>query len=104
MGYSIGCRRGRGSRMWHASVRIDYRLFRETKARLERLALQRSVDELSRELRLMPFEAYAPVRDQLWILLRAINRRRRAAGLELLPNAVVGWRRVPVRPFEGPGD
>ena len=98
-GYSIGCRRGRRGKAMHASVRIQREYFQKLKQEFERVAVQRSLEELWHGLRGIPYEPYAPVRDQLRGLLRAVNRRRQVAGLELLsPNAV--WRRrVPVRPF-----
>ena len=99
-GYAIGCRKGRASGTWHASVRIERKRFREMKERFEEAAIHRTTEDLCRELRSTGFEPYAPVRDQLRQLRRAINRRRQAAGLELIPPEAVGWRRSPVRPFE----
>jgi hypothetical protein len=69
------------------------------KAHFARLAVHRSVAELGHELRAIPHEPYAPVRDQLRALLRAVNRRRRAAGLELFPREALRLRRGPVKPF-----
>jgi len=99
MGYSIGCRRGRYGRGLHASVRIHRNLFHELKARLERIAVQASVEELCGELRAVPVEPYAPVRDQMRIILRAVNRRRKVAGLEMVPFTALRLRRVPIKPF-----
>ena len=99
-GYSIGCRRARGGGAWHASVRIQRERCGEEKARLAALALTCSVEEIAAELRGLRWEPYAPVREQLHGLLRAINRRRKAAGLELVPSGALWWRRRPVRPFE----
>ncbi len=99
MGYSIGCRRWRNGKTWHPSVRIARGPFGELKARFSALAVHRSVEELSRELRGIDYEPYAPVRDQLRILLRAVNRQRHAAGLEPVPREALRWRRVPARPF-----
>ena len=97
-GYSIGCRRGRDG-AWHASVRIERQRFAELKREFERLAVHRAVEELAVALRAIPYEPYAPVRDQLRVLLRAVNRRRKIAGLELVPWDAPRWRRNPVRPF-----
>ena len=99
MGYSIGCRRARGGGKWHASVRIQREAFGELKARFERMAVHCSIDYLCREFRTIPFEPYAPVRDQCRILLRAVNRRRKAAGLEPVPREAQRRQRIPVRPF-----
>ncbi len=99
MGYSIGCRQGRKGGASHGSVRIQQPLFQELKAGFGRIALRRSVEELVHEIRAIPYELYAPVRDQLRGILRAVNRRRQAAGLELVPPGALWWRRVPVKPF-----
>lgn len=100
MGYSIGCRQARGAGEWHASVRISKAAFSSLKARFERLALERSVEELTLTLRRLPFEPYAPVQDQIGILMRAINRRRKQAGLESLAWNAAWRQRRPVRPFD----
>lgn len=99
-GYSIGFRRSCHAATSHASVRIAQMHYRKLKRRFEEMALDLEVEEFCRELRALEFEPYAPVRDQLRAILRAINRRRLAAGLETLPREAVGWRRTPVKPFE----
>jgi hypothetical protein len=100
MGYTIGYRQARNGQSWHVSVRIHRGLYRELKARLETLALKLPVEELIHELRGIDYEPFAPVRTQLRAILRAVNRPRKLAGLELVPGQSVYWRRVPVRPFE----
>jgi hypothetical protein len=99
MGYAIGCRPARGGGPLHPSVRIERREFAALKTHLRQMAVHRSVEDLGRILRSLPYEPYAPVRDQLRILLRSLNRRRKAAGLEPVPLAVLRQRRRPVRPF-----
>ena len=99
MGYAIGCRPARGGGVLHPSVRIERREFASLKAHLGRIAVHRSVDDLCRILSSLPYEPYAPVRDQLRILVRSINRRRKAAGLELVPARAFRQRRKPVCPF-----
>lgn len=98
-GYAIGCRKGRGTHRWHSSVRIERRRFRELKASFESSACA-AAEGLIRDLGRLAFEPYAPVRDQLGQILRAINRRRRAAGLEPLPFEAARRRRWPVLPFD----
>ena len=93
-------RRGRGGGRWHASVRIDRRQYLELKAYFEEMAPRWTVERLTRELAELPFERYAPVRNQVFMIWRAINRRRKVAGLEPVPREVLPWRRRPVRPFE----
>ena len=99
VGYAIGIGRSRRDRSLHASVRVQREVFRELLARFKQIALQRTVDELCRELRALPFEPFAPVRDQLGILLRVVNRLRKTAGLELVPWNAVRLFRKPVRVF-----
>jgi len=99
-GYSIGCRPARGGGKYHASVRIDRERFAELKARFEAAAPHLSIEELCSALRSLRFEPYAPVRAQFCCLLRAVNRRRKLAGLEPVPRSVLRLRRRPVRVFE----
>lgn len=99
MGYSIGCRPGRGGGALHASVRIDRSIYRELKAGFERSSVHRAAEDLAKSLRALPVEPYAPVRDQLRCILRAVNRRRRRAGLELVPETALRSWRSPVKPF-----
>lgn len=98
MGYAIGCRKGRDGK-WHASVRIEREVFREMKQRFAAIAPHRSAEDLCDEFRRIDFEPYAPVRDQIRILLRAANRRRQVASLELVPQHVLRLRRSVARPF-----
>jgi hypothetical protein len=99
MGYSIGCRPSRQGGDLHVSVRIHAETYRELKARFERRAVQQSVEDLCRELHAIRFEPYAPVRDQLRGLVRAVNRRRKEAGLEPVPMTTLRQFRRPVKPF-----
>lgn len=103
MGYAIGCRRGRGGGEYHASVRIEREVFGELKTQFERHATRWPIERIIGELRRLPYEMYAPVRDQLRGLVRAVNRLRKAAGLELAPGDAVCWRRSPVKPFGNRG-
>ena len=99
MGYSIGCRQARNGRLYHVSVRIERGVCQELKAYFEENAIQQSLENLCRELRAIDFEPYAPVRAQLRRVLRAVNCRRKVAGLDLVPRHVLCLRRFPVRPF-----
>ncbi|HRZ36931.1 MAG TPA: hypothetical protein P5534_11270 [Candidatus Paceibacterota bacterium] len=98
--YSIGYRPGWRSTTWHPSVRIDAGLYAKLEARFEGLALHRAAEAISAEFRGLPFEPWAPVRRQLWRLLRLVNQRRKLAGLELVPISAVGLRRRPSQPFD----
>ena len=54
---------------------------------------------LCRKFRALPFEPFAPVRDQCGILLRTVTRLRKTAGLELVPWNAIRQFRKPVRVF-----
>ncbi len=94
--YSVSYRDG------HPHVRIERERYEEMKAYFVGIAAKRPADVLALELKALPFERYAPVRKQLWELLRLVNRARRAAGLTTLPESCVrAWRR-PCLPFGEP--
>lgn len=98
-GYSIGYRRQWGNGAWHPSVRIDLDRYRELKAYFESIAAHRSVENLCAEFRALRFEPYAPVKNQLFMILRRVNRARSAGGFEPVPSAVVQYPRTSVRAF-----
>lgn len=93
-GYAVSFRQG------HAHVRLDQERYRELKAYFLELATHRTASTLAEELRALPVEPYAPVRRQLFIILRAVNRSRRAAGFQLVPWTALRLRRRILRPFE----
>jgi hypothetical protein len=110
-GYSVSLRRdGCDASRWRGSVRmapVEYRI-------LKRAFIARALDassDLSVRLGNLPFEPYAPVRRQLLNVLRAVNRTRKRACLEVLPPAVLRLSRLsrtepsaaPRRPSEGRG-
>ena len=99
LGYSLSCRPARNRATLHASVRIERRRFDEIRIQFRSWALPRSVEFLAGQFRSLPYEPYAPVRDQFRILLRDVNRRRKQAGLEAVPYAALRTRRRPVKPF-----
>ncbi len=103
-GYSIGCRQARHEGAFHASVRIDREVFHELKGRFEKMAVSKTVEELYLKLQAIPFEPYAPVRDQMRIILRTVNRRRRLAGLDFMPGNALRLKRSPVRVFDEEND
>src|SRR5262245_188997 len=98
-GYSIGYHRG-ADRKWHVSVRIHPNRYRNVKAYLLDLAPKRSCDQLEQEFLDLRFEPYAPVRRQLFSLLRAVNQSRAVGGLPTLPWSCLRLRRRIVRPFD----
>ena len=84
---------------WRVRVQIEAELYKGLKAYLEDIALYRTVGQLAREFADLPFEPYAPVRQQLLNLVRYINRRRQTANLEPVGFSVLRYRRRIVRPF-----
>jgi hypothetical protein len=97
-GYSLGAGRGVDGR-WHASVRIHADEYRNLKAYLMDLAVHRSVENLVRDFRQVPFAPFARVRRQMLHILRAVNRERQVARFEPVPVAALRFTRKPVRPF-----
>lgn len=93
-GYSVSYRKG------HPHVRIQQQDYAALKARMLGKALQRNPDTVWAEFRSLPYEPYAPVRRQLLNIHRAVNRRRRIAGLRLVPVTCIRMRRRICRPFE----
>ncbi len=111
-GYSIGYKRGNYKKKapgqiepepdtkWHSRVKIAREQFADIKAQLLDVALHWPADRIANELYNVPFEPYAPVRQQLRSLLRAINKCRAAASLPTLSPDIIRWRRNIVRPFD----
>ncbi len=85
---------------WRVRVRIDQEWHRGLKAYLIDIAPHRSAAELAAELYYLPFEPYAPVRQQLLNLVRYVNQSRAAAHLESVGFDMLRFRRRIVRPFE----
>lgn len=84
---------------WRARVQIERELYRGLIAYFEDIAVHRSVSQLARELAGLPFEPYAPIRQQLLNVVRRVNQRRKDANMELLTFSVLRYRRRIVRPF-----
>ena len=110
-GYSVSYKRGRYLRKqsadqtpirddkYHVRVRIDPDRHADLKALFLDLAIRRTRDQLAALLYNLPFEPYAPVRQQLLNLLRLINKKRKAAGQVTLPPNCLRYRRRIVKPF-----
>ena len=98
-GYSLSHRYSPVTKRWHASVRIDRERYLELRAHFTELALHRSVEALTVELRELPFAPFAPVRRQFLNLLRLVNKMRRGAGYEMVPTSALRLRRKPVKVY-----
>jgi len=84
---------------WRVRVQIEAELYKGLRAYFEDIALCRSPHQLAAELADLPFEPYAPVRQQLLNIVRYINRRRQTANMEPVGFSVLRYRRRIVRPF-----
>ncbi|MBI1826082.1 MAG: hypothetical protein HYR83_06800 [Planctomycetes bacterium] len=85
----------------HTCVRIERAEYLQLKAWFLDLAYRRSAEALATEFRAVRFVSYAPIRQQLLAVWRAVNQERRLAGHEPLPIEAVPWKRRIVRPFDG---
>ncbi|MBN9520140.1 hypothetical protein J0H58_16700 [bacterium] len=81
-------------------VQIGRERYLDLKGYFLDVATRLPVEELGRMFHAVPFEPYAPVRVQLWNLLRWVNKARHAAGLERVPSSVIRTKRRIVKPFE----
>jgi len=93
-GYAVSYRQG------HPHVRIDREDYLALKDQLVNSATGRWAADLVVDFQRLPFEPYAPVRRQLLCIWRAVNDRRKSAGLEPVPVTAIRMRRRIVRPFE----
>ena len=106
-GYSISYRRGGLTRagkvdpIWHAHVRMDRQQYLDCRAWFCEWATRASAAELGRAFTTLPVAPYAPVRRQLLLINRAVNRLRAAAGQPPVPVDVLALRRRVVKPFAG---
>lgn len=97
-GYAISYRAN------HVHVRIEQRRYLELKAYLLEIAAHRQADTIEQEFRKLGFEPYAPVRGQLFGLLRAVNERRKLCHFEPVPSRCIRVRRRIVLPFGADAD
>ncbi|MEE9394843.1 MAG: hypothetical protein V3W41_20330, partial [Planctomycetota bacterium] len=93
-GYSISYRDG------HASVRIQMEEYLRLKAYFMDLARRRTAKAMTSEFWNVPFESYAPVREQMRCILRAVNRERKTAGFDPVPLEAVRYKRRVYWPFK----
>lgn len=91
-GYAIGYRSGR------VSVRIEKTEYRWVKDAFVKRSLN-AKERLEAAFAKLPYEPYGPVRSQLLAVLRAVNRRRSAAGLPPIEHSCVRMSRRIMRPF-----
>jgi hypothetical protein len=104
-GYSVSYKRGgrtkdgRPDEKWHSHVEIERRQFLELRAWFAERAMRASAEKLALAFYQLPIAPYAPVRRQLLLMLREVNRLRKRAGRAPLPAEILPLRRRVVRPF-----
>ena len=81
-------------------VQIGKERFRELKADFLSSALKLSSGALAKKFFNVPFEPYAPIRQQMLNLLRQVNAIRKKAGRDTLTTDVIRYRRKLRKPFE----
>lgn len=105
-GYSISYKPGGRTRdgahddKWHSHVAIDRDQFLELRAWFAERALRESPEKLALAFYELPLAPYAPVRRQLLLMLREVNRIRKLAGRKQLSHEILPLRRRVIRPFE----
>jgi hypothetical protein len=85
---------------YRVHVQIAQKTYRELKDFFTEAAKQRSVCYLVGKLMRLPYEPYAPVRQQLLNILRLVNEIRHRAGKGRIDVKVLRYRRQIVRPFD----
>lgn len=104
-GYSVsyrpGGRKRNGSRddKWHSHVEIERRQYLELRAWFSERALRESPERIASALQNLPIAIYAPVRRQMLMMLREINRVRKTAGKSQMKPDSLPLKRIVVRPF-----
>jgi hypothetical protein len=83
-----------------AHVRIEQETYQRLRDYLLMQATHRSRENLERMFFRIPFEPYAPVREQVKRILIQVNRARRRAGFERIPYTALRYRRKMVKVFE----
>ena len=74
-------------------VRIEAVHYRRLRDFYDRVAVKRNRGQLAALFHRVPFEPYAPVREQVKRLLIRVNRTRRRAGLDTVPYEALRYRR-----------
>lgn len=98
-GYSVGLGTDPHGRV-HVSVRIAPEEYRWLKRFMVQFGRNASAEEVAQEFRMLRFEPYRPVVRQVLSVLRAVNRTRKQAGLEVVSSECVRMRRRVLRPFD----
>ncbi len=90
---------GQNDDKWHSHVQIDREQYLDLKAWFAERALRESPERLIAAFQKLPIAPYAPVRRQLLMMLKEVNRVRKITGRKPLDSAFLPLRRKVVRPF-----
>lgn len=85
----------------HVLVSLDEETYRHLKADFIELALHQTSESLMWKFKTLPFEPYKPTLRQIFNIWKAVNIKRKTAGLPLLPFCLRNKRKL-YRPFERP--
>lgn len=85
-----------------AHVRLDLETYQQLREYFLMHATHRSRANLERMFFRIPFEPYAPVREQVKRILIQVNKSRRRAGYERIPYTALRYRRRVSKVFEEP--
>jgi len=89
---------------WRVRVQIRREEYEAMKAYFVQRALHGSAASIANILKNVPYEPYAPVRQQMLNILRLVNAARRKAGLEPIGPDVLRYKHRIVKPFDWPND
>ena len=109
-GYSLSYKKGGRTKdglpdeKWHSHVAIERRQYLDLKALFAESASRESAKYLVKAFYQLPVVPYAPVRRQLLMMLREVNRVRKRHGKPPLPTEILPLRRKIVRPFANDND
>ena len=84
----------------HASVRIERTEYLSLRDYFLELACRRHPESIADEFAALPYARFAPVRQDIARIIRAVNRKRKAASYQEIRLDDAIFRRIPVRPFE----
>lgn len=96
--------RGRRHERWTASVRIEGTRYLALRDEFIGMAVHRSAAYLMMRFYNVPFEPFAPVRQQLATILREVNRARKHVGYDAVPFEAIRFKRKHISAFAPPAE
>ena len=96
--------RGRRHERWTGSVRIDRDRFLALRDEFLGIATHWSAERIAKRMYWVPFEPFAPVRQQMMSILREVNRARKHVGYDPVPFEAIRLRRKNIPAFAAPSE